>query len=125
MTSDMLLKKDYWQPIIRTLTDTLDKRHINLEYLIYDENNIGAEDVAKLKSVNASGYIFMNNNPESLVRAAENTNLPVVVIDPKNVLSGRHLQIKYNNYHSFYDLTKMLIGLGHRHFVFQITINGA
>ncbi|MBP5177322.1 MAG: LacI family DNA-binding transcriptional regulator [Clostridia bacterium] len=118
MTSDMLLKKDYWQPIIRTLTATLDERHINLEYLIYDEFSCGAADVAKLKAVEASGYVFMNNNPEVLVRAAENTNLPVVVIDPKIVLSGRHLQIKYSNFNSFYDLTRLLIRAGHRHFMF-------
>ena len=118
MTSDMLLKKDYWQPVIRTLTATLEDKHINLEYQIYDENNFGAADVAKLKTVEASGYVFMNNNPESLVRAAENTNLPVVVIDPKTVMSGRHLQIKYSNFNSFYDLTKLLIRSGHKHFVF-------
>ena len=118
MTSDMLLKKDYWQPIIRTLTQTLDEKHVNLEYLIYDEKTCGAADVAKLKAVEASGYVFMNNNPEILIRAAENTNLPVVVIDPKTVMSGRHLQIKYSNFNSFYDLTKLLIKAGHKNFVF-------
>ena len=118
MTSDMLLKKDYWQPIIRTLTNTLDEKHVNLEYLIYDENSCGQADVARLKAVEASGYVFMNNNPEILLRATENTNLPVVVIDPKTVLSGKHLQIKYSNFNSFYDITKLLIKAGHKHFVF-------
>ena len=112
------MKKDYWQPIIRTLTATLDEKHVNLEYLIYDEHHCGQQDVNKLKAVEASGYVFMNNNPEVLVRAAENTNLPVVVIDPKTVMSGRHLQIKYSNFNSFYDLTKLLLKLGHRNFVF-------
>ena len=118
MTSDMLLKKDYWQPIIRTLTVTLEETHISLEYLIYDENTLSQADVVRLKTVDASGYVFMNNNSELLVRAAENTNLPVVVIDPKKVMSGRHLQIKYSNFNSFYDITKMLISLGHRDILF-------
>ena len=118
MTSEMLLKKDYWRPIIRTLTATLEENHINLEYQIYDEASCGEADVNKLRSVDASGYVFINNNPEILVRAAENTYLPVVVIDPKTVMSGRHLQIKYSNFNSFYDLTKLLIRSGHKDLVF-------
>ncbi len=118
MTSNTLLKRDYWQPIIRAITATLDERHINLEYLIYDENGITADDVAKIKAMDVSGFIFMHNNPETLVRAAEKTNLPVVVIDPKKVMSGRHLQIKYSNFNSVYDLTKLLIACGHRDILF-------
>ena len=118
MTSRMLLKKDYWQPIIRTITATLDEKHIALEYLVFDEDNIGPSDVAKIKAVDVSGFVFMHNNPEILVRAAEKTKFPVVVIDPKSVMSGKHLQIKYSNFNSVYELTKMLIGAGHKHVAF-------
>ncbi|MBP5308168.1 MAG: LacI family DNA-binding transcriptional regulator [Clostridia bacterium] len=118
MTSEMLLKEDYWRPIIRAITNTLDEEHINLEYFIYNGGKFGEEEISKLKGMDASGYIFMNDNPERLVHACESSNRPVVVIDPRYILSGRHLQIKYSNYSSFYDLTKMLVSYGHKHFCF-------
>lgn len=118
MTSKMLLEKDYWQPIIRAITATLEEKHVNLEYQIYDEETFGAEDVSKIKDINAAGYIFMHNNPEVLVKAAENTNRPVVVIDPKNPMQGRHLQVKYSNFNSFYEITELLVKSGHKNFLF-------
>jgi len=118
MSSELFLNKDYWQPIIRSLTTTLDAHRINLEYLVYDVKSISADDIVKLKSAYASGYVFINDNPEPLLRAAERTNLPVVVIDPKTILSGKHLQIKYNNFYSFYQLACKLIQGGHKNFLF-------
>lgn len=118
MSSAMLLNEEYWQPIIRAMTTTLDSERINLEYYIYDEQNFGADDVMKLKCMNASGYVFMNNNPEELLSALESTNRTIIVIDPKTIHGGRHLQVKYNNFYSVYELTKLLISKGHKHFLF-------
>lgn len=118
MTSKMLLEKDYWQPIIRVITATFEEKHVNLEYQIYDEETLGAEDVEKIKNVNAAGYVFMHNNPDVLVKTAENTGRPVVVIDPKNNLQGRHLQVKYSNFNSCYEITSLLIRGGHKNFLF-------
>lgn len=118
MSSGMLLKEEYWQPIIQTIISTLDEAHINLEYFIYDEKTLGQDDIVRLKTINASGYFFMNNNPTELLTAVEGTNRPVVVIDPRTVRTGKHLQVKYNNFNSFYELTSRLISMGHRHFLF-------
>lgn len=118
MCSQMLANVDYWQPIIGAITSTLDGAHINLDYFIYDENTCGDEDAYRLKSLDASGYVFMSNNPACLLQAAEATNRPTVVIDPKEMQTGKHLQIKYNNVYSFYHLTRLLYEKGHRHFLF-------
>lgn len=118
MSSSMLLKEEYWQPIIQAIIATLDEAHISLEYFIYDEKNLGQDDITRLKGINASGYFFMHNNPKELLAAVENTNRTVVVVDPRTVQTGKHLQVKYNNFNSFYELTSRLIEMGHRHFLF-------
>lgn len=118
MSSNMLLKEEYWQPIIQTIITTLDEAHINLEYFIYDEKNFSQDDILRLKAINASGYFFMHNNPKELLAAVENTNRTVVVVDPRTVQTGKHLQVKYNNFNSFYELTSRLIDKGHKHFLF-------
>lgn len=118
MSSNMLLKEEYWQPIIQAIISTLDEAHINLEYFIYDEKNYTRDDISRLKSLNASGYFFMHNNPRELLEAVESTNRTVVVVDPKTVQTGKHLQVKYNNFNSFYEMTSRLIEKGHRHFMF-------
>lgn len=118
MTSQMLLTADYWQPIISAITSTFDEAHINLDYFIYDQTTCGSSDVTRLKAVDASGYIFLNNNPLCLLQATEQTNRPTVVIDPKEMQSGKHLQIKYNNVTSFYNLTMLMYNHGHRNFCF-------
>lgn len=118
MCSQMLSNVDYWQPIIGAITTTLDGAHINLDYFIYDQTTCNADDAYRLKSMDASGYVFMSHNPACLLQAAEQTNRPTVVIDPKEMQTGKHLQIKYNNVYSFYHLTKLLYENGHRHFLF-------
>lgn len=118
MSSHMLSSEDYWQPIIKGITTTLDEAKIDLDYYIYDEDKLSEEDADKVKSTNVSGYILMHNNPEMLMKSVEITNRPVIVVDPKRVRTGNHLQIKFSNFDSIYELTQRLINGGHRHIVF-------
>ena len=60
ITSSMLAKINYWEPIIRKITTTLDEKRIELEYFVFglDEN---LKSVAKrLQGVQTAGYIFMS-----------------------------------------------------------------
>src|SRR5574344_2116485 len=48
ISSRMLLKEDYWQPIIKSLSKTLDFSSVVLEYFVYEENKVDGETLEKL-----------------------------------------------------------------------------
>jgi len=118
MSQKMLVNEDYWQPIIRAVTTTLETSGIGTEYFIYDEATVEEAGVAKLKNIDASGYVFISNNPQAYLTYTESTNRPVVVIDPRFIGTGKHLQIKFSNVSTVYDLTKILIENGHKGLLF-------
>jgi len=63
----ILLKEDYWQPIIRSVSATLDRYNIMLEYQIYDEDNLNKEFIAQLRELRTNAFIMMHENPLILV----------------------------------------------------------
>lgn len=118
MSQNMLVNEAYWQPIIRAITSTLDVSGIGLEYFIYDDARGSDENISALKAIDASGYVFISNNPEKYLRYTESTNRPVVVIDPRSTCTGKHLQIKFSNVSTVYDLTRLLYLNGHKNLLF-------
>lgn len=118
MTSDMMLKEEYWQPIILSIASTLDERNINLEYFIYDEDSLSEEQLQGLVRSDIRGYIFMHNNLERALEEVEKTSYPIVIVDPKRVLMGKTLRVKYSNHDSVYSLVELLVENGHKHICF-------
>ncbi len=117
-TGNMLLTEDYWQPIIRSIADTLDEHNINLEYFTYNEGDLSTKQLQSLIRSDVKGYIFIHNNLDSVLSTVEKTNTPVVIVDPRRLEMGKNLRVKYSNHDSVYKLTEYLIDQGHTHLCF-------
>lgn len=118
MTSRMMLREEYWQPIIRAIAGTLDEQNINLDYFVYDEGALTDKQLQSLVKADVKGYIFMHNNLDNVLHKVEETNRPIVIVDPRRVSMGHNTRIKYSNHDSVYKLTEFLIGQGHKHLLF-------
>lgn len=114
----ILLKEDYWQPIIRSVSATLDRYNIMLEYQIYDEDNLNKEFIAQLRELRTNAFIMMHENPLILVNGFKGIKKPVVIVDPKFFHNDDFLQMKFSNYDSIYIATKCLIECGHKRLAF-------
>lgn len=114
----ILLKEDYWQPIIRSVSATLDRYNILLEYQIYDEEDLNLEFVDKLRRHKTSAFILMHENPLLIVNGFKDIKKPVVIIDPKYFHNDEFLQMKFSNYDSIYLATQCLIQNGHKNIAF-------
>lgn len=118
MTSRMMLREAYWQPIIRSIAATLDEQNINLDYFVYDEGALTDKQLQSLVKADVKGYIFMHNNFDNVLKKVEATGRPVVIVDPRRVSMGKNTRIKYSNHDSVYKLTEFLIEQGHKHLCF-------
>ncbi len=118
MTSKMMLREEYWQPIIRSIAGALDEQNINLEYFVYDEGALTPKQLQSLVKADVKGYIFMHNNLDNVLHEVEGTKHPVVLVDPRTVSMGKNTRIKYSNHDSVYKLTEYLIEQGHKHLCF-------
>ncbi len=117
ISSRILLKEDFWQPIIKAMSATLDHNSIKLDYCIYDEKNI-VDIEEKVKSSSSKAYILMHSNPEELVNLLIKTKKPVIEIDPKVLHFNGVTEVKFSNYASIYEATQMLIDKGHKTIAF-------
>ncbi|MFA5686729.1 MAG: LacI family DNA-binding transcriptional regulator [Bacilli bacterium] len=114
----ILLKEDYWQPIIRSVSSTLDRYNILLEYQIYDEEDLNKMFVDKLRRLKTNAFIIMHENPLIIANGFKDIKKPVVVIDPKYFHNDEFLQMKFSNYESIYLATRCLIENGHKRIAF-------
>lgn len=114
ISSKMLLKEDYWQPILKSISSNLDCSSIALEYLVYDENNIDDGTISKLTISEYGAYILIHSNPSAIVRELKKLSKPIILVDPKYYDSEGVTQIKFANYDSTFQATQELINMGHK-----------
>ncbi len=112
ISSRVLTRESYWQPIIRRLEDELSFAGIETNYFVYDENNFGEGDVQRLHGDGADAYVVMHKNFPFLMEELEKKKKPTVVIDPRFHMSSKFLQLKASNYDSSYEAAKYLIRNG-------------
>jgi len=114
ISSRILLKEDYWQPIIKSVTYVLDLNSIILEYFVYDENKINDQLLSKLSCTDCGAFIVIHSNPKIINEELKRTKKPIIEVDPKSFHSDGVTQVKFSNYDSIYLATQDLIEKGHR-----------
>lgn len=114
ISNRILLKEDYWQPIIKSASHVLDMNSVMLEYFIYDESKITDELLERLSCSKCDAFIVIHSNPKIINQELKRTNKPIVEVDPKSFHSDGVTQIKFSNYDSIYLATEDLIEKGHR-----------
>ncbi len=118
VSSTILVKEDYWQPIIKNMYATLNRSSIKMEYFVFDSDNIDIEQVRSLKDNPCIAFVVLHKNPDAIFREIRKFNKPIIEVDPKYIHSTGVTQIKYSNYTSIYEATKILIDYGHRNICF-------
>ena len=118
ISSRILLKEIFWQPIIKEIYSTLEKAKIKFEYFVYEEANIDKELLKKLDDKYVYAYVVMHSNPDSIINYLRELNKPIIEVDPKVFHINGVTQIKFSNYNSMYYATQHLIDLGHKNIAF-------
>ena len=113
----ILFKEDFWQPIITSISSTLSRYNLIMEYFVFDEDNINEALLKKLKDSSCSAYIVIHLTPKAIMDVVINKNKPTVVVDPKAFYSEA-TQFKFSNYDSAYIATERLIEQGHTNIAF-------
>lgn len=113
----ILFKEDFWQPIITSISSTLSRYNLILEYFVFDEDKIDDALLKKLRESSCSAYIVIHITPTPIMNIVINKNKPTVVVDPKTFYSEA-TQFKFSNYDSVYLATKRLIEQGHTNIAF-------
>lgn len=118
VSSTILMKEDYWQPILKNMYATLNRAFIKMEYFVFDDNNIDMQSVKALKDNPCLAFIVFHKNPDEVFKELRKFNKPIIEVDPKYMHASGVTQIKYSNYTSIYDATQKLIDYGHHHICF-------
>ena len=113
----ILFKEDFWQPIITSISSTLSRYNLIMEYFVYNEENIDETLIKKLKDSTCSAYIIMHLTPKAIMDVVIDKKKPTVVVDPKTFYSEA-TQFKFSNYDSTYLATERLIQQGHTNIAF-------
>ncbi|MCF0107546.1 MAG: LacI family DNA-binding transcriptional regulator [Bacilli bacterium] len=118
ISSRILLKEDFWQPIIKNIYAALNRVSIKLEYFVFEEDNLDVDAVRALKNNPAKAIVVIHSNPDDLYKELSQLGKLIVEVDPKNMHSEGVTQIKLSNYNSMYEATQKLIDKGHKHICF-------
>ena len=113
----ILFKEDFWQPIITSISSTLSRSNLIMEYFVFDEDCIDDNLLKKLKDSTCSAFIVMHVTPKAIMDFIIAKKKPTVVVDPKTFFSEA-TQFKFSNYDSVYLAVSRLIEQGHRHIAF-------
>ena len=113
----ILFKEDFWQPIITSISSTLSRYNLIMEYFVYDEDNIDDSLLKKLKDSSCNAFIVMHLTPKAIMDVVIAKNKPTVVVDPKAFYTEA-TQFKFSNYDSAYIATERLIEQGHTNIAF-------
>ena len=113
----ILFKEDFWQPIISSISSTLSRYNLIVEYFVFDENNIDENILNKLKESTCVAFIIVHTTIKSIMDIIISKNKPIVVVDPKTFYSDA-TQFKFSNYDSAYMAAKRLIEQGHHDIAF-------
>lgn len=118
VSSTILMKEDYWQPIIKNLYATLNRSSIKMEYFVFDSDNLDIDHIRSLKDNPCKAFVVLHKNPDEVFNELKKFNKPIIEVDPKYMHAVGVTQIKYSNYTSIYDATQKLIDCGHKHICF-------
>ena len=113
----ILFKEDFWQPIITSISSTLSRQNLIVEYMVFDEDNVDSNLLKKLKDSTCGAFIVMHVTIKEIMDILLTKNKPIVVVDPKNFYSEA-TQFKFSNYDSTYTATQRLIEQGHKNIAF-------
>ena len=116
-SSRILFKEDFWQPIITSISSTLSRNNLIIEYFAFEEDNIDDLTIKKLKESSCSAFILIHVIPQIIVDTLIGKKKPIVVVDPKTFHS-EVTQFKFSNYDSTYLAVQRLIDQGHKHIAF-------
>ncbi len=114
ISSRIMLKEDYWQPIIKSIAHTLDLSSIIMEYFVYDDEKIDDVLLKKLSETDCGAFIVIHSNPKIINEELKRTQKPIIEVDPKSFHSDGVTQVKFSNYDSIYLATQDLIEKGHK-----------
>ena len=118
VSHNILLKEDFWQPMLKNLYATLNRLSIKMEYFVFDPNNIDFQAIKGLKNNPCMAFIVLHHNPDSIFKELQKFNKPIIEVDPKYIHPLGVTQIKYSNYTSLYEATQRLIDYGHKNILF-------
>lgn len=118
VSSTILMKEDYWQPIIKNMYATLNRASIRMEYFVFDSDHIDLDAVKQLRTNPCIAFVVLHRNPDKIFAELVKFNKPIIEVDPKYLHSTRVTQIKYSNYMSMFEATERLIQYGHKHICF-------
>ena len=118
VSSSILTKEIYWQPILKNMYATLNRESIKMEYFVFESNNIDMDSVRALKDNPCIAFVILHKNPDAIYKELLKFNKPIIEVDPKYMHYYGTTQIKYSNYISMYEATQKLIDAGHRHICF-------
>lgn len=116
-SSRILFKEDFWQPIITSISSTLSRYNLIMEYFVFEEDAIDDALLEKLRKNSCGAYIVMHVTPPAIMDVLINKNKPTVVVDPKTFYTEA-TQFKFSNYDSTYLATERLVKQGHRDIAF-------
>ena len=118
VSSSILMKEDYWQPILKNMYATLNRSSIKIEYFVFESKNIDLDSVRALKDNSCIAFVVLHKNPDVIFKELRKFKKPIIEVDPKFMHYTDVTQIKYSNYMSMYEATQKLIDAGHRHLCF-------
>lgn len=118
VSSTILMKEDYWQPIIKNMYATLNRASVKMEYFVFDNDNIDIASVKALKDNPCIAFVILHKNPDAIFKELVKFKKPIIEFDPKYMHASGVTQIKYSNYTSIYEATERLIEMGHKHICF-------
>lgn len=118
VSSSILMKEDYWQPILKNMYATLNRSSIKIEYFVFESKNIDLDSVRALKDNSCIAFVVLHKNPDPIFKELRKFKKPIIEVDPKFMHYTDVTQIKYSNYMSMYEVTQRLIDNGHKHLCF-------
>ena len=68
VSQHILLKEDFWQPMLKNLYATLNRLNIKMEYFVFDANNIDMKEVKELKNNPCMAFIILHHNPDTSIK---------------------------------------------------------
>ena len=74
VSSTILMKEDYWQPIIKNMYATLNRASIKLEYFVFDSGNIDLDQVRSLKDNPCIAFVVLHKNPDAIFKEIRKFN---------------------------------------------------
>ena len=113
----ILFKEDFWQPIITSISSTLSRNNLIMEYFVFEDDKIDDNLLKKLKESTCSAFIVIHVTPTPIMDVIISKNKPTVVVDPETFYSEA-TQFKFSNYDSIYLAVQRLMQQGHSNIAF-------